>query len=435
MMFYNFLDFFTMQANQWKSREELAYLQDTKLKKIINHTYLTVPYFQKVFDSIKLKPKDIKSTSDLWKIPLTSSSLYKKLPLSELMSREFEIKDCIRDHTHGTYGVPLEMYFTKSDMTKLNLNWVRPLLANGVRYSDKRGIILRPQLYTDEIKWYQNLGLWRSIGISFFEQPEFWIKKIREYKPEVIYGYATAIEGLAYYAKEQGITDIKPKKIFGVSEMISTESKKLVKEVFKTDFLDIYGAAEVGCAAWECSKCKTYHINADTVIVEFLKYRDISGEGEANKIIVTNLQSYAMPFIRYDLGDTGMPAEDNNLCGRNFPNMKILLGRNYDCFVLPSGKTIWPCHFYHIFSPGLKGYDEILRWKIIQDKKGTLNVFLVTKTNNSDADFIQPLKDQLSKLLPEKIDIKINIVDKIPAPDKAKNRPLVSEKARADDGN
>ncbi len=54
----------------------------------------------------------------------------------------------------------------------------------------------------------------------------------------------------------------------------------------------------------------------DTVIVEFLKGNDPVPPGAQGRIVITNLHSFAMPIIRYELGDIGIPSEKNNLWKR-----------------------------------------------------------------------------------------------------------------------
>ena len=59
-----------LEQSQWWPETTIQQYQQDQLRKIIGHAYNTVPYYRRVFDKLKLKPDDIKTTDDLRKIPV-----------------------------------------------------------------------------------------------------------------------------------------------------------------------------------------------------------------------------------------------------------------------------------------------------------------------------------------------------------------------------
>ncbi len=88
-----------------------------------------------------------------------------------------------------------------------------------------------------------------------------------------------------------------------------------------------YSSEEVGMIGAECSKFPGYyHVATSNVIVEVIDRRTEIDGMRFGKVLVTNLHSYATPFIRYDLGDLAC-LRGKCPCGHNGPAIHNLLGR------------------------------------------------------------------------------------------------------------
>lgn len=343
----NATDFYHMMRNQWSSSAELEIIRIRKLKRLIEHAYRTVPFYRNLFLTIGLSPNDIRTVTDLTRIPVISSRDFRKISQKEVISNKVKLEKCVTVSTSGTMGSPLKIYFTKKDYTIINLSWVTPLLANSVKFFDRRAVLATPHILSGK-KWYQYIGLWRSVEISLFESPDSWIGRLRVYKPDVIHGYSMSLKLLAKTIKERNIRDITPRVVFGALELVDDECRKLVSDFFQTRLVDLYGATETGCIAWECPICSNYHLNRDTVIVEFIRKEEKVSRDSQYKVVVTNLHSFAMPIIRYELDDIAIPIDKKALCGRGLPSMKIILGRSDDFTTLSSGKLLSSLVFFAI---------------------------------------------------------------------------------------
>jgi phenylacetate-CoA ligase len=105
---------------------------------------------------------------------------------------------------------------------------------------------------------------------------------------------------------------------------------------------DLYSANEVGYVALQCPQSGLYHVQAEDVLVEVIGddgHRCTTGE--SGRVVVTSLHNFAMPLLRYDLGDyatVGGPCS----CGRTLPTLEGILGRARNMMRLPGGRTAWP---------------------------------------------------------------------------------------------
>ena len=99
---------------------------------------------------------------------------------------------------------------------------------------------------------------------------------------------------------------------------------------------------ENGVLALQCPKHDTYHVQADSVIVEILDEGDQPCKpGEIGRVVVTDLHNFATPFIRYELGDYAERGEACP-CGRTLPVLTRILGRTRNMLSLPNNVKIYP---------------------------------------------------------------------------------------------
>jgi phenylacetate-CoA ligase len=95
--------------------------------------------------------------------------------------------------------------------------------------------------------------------------------------------------------------------------------------------------------AWQCPAREGYHIDADTMILQFIdSHGDEVSSGESGQIICTSLFNYAMPFIRYVVGDVGVYSDEQCSCGRTLPLMNKIEGRSDALLFLPRGRILSP---------------------------------------------------------------------------------------------
>lgn len=404
------------------SAERLEELRSVKLGRLLRHAYDNVPFHRRRFRELGLRPEDIRTPADLAALPVMTKADLRDLPPSETTAGNIALSGCVDSATSGSTGFPLRVFFTRRDYSRLNMNWLRPLMAHGVKPWHRQLEISGPHNLPGRKKWYQRVGLWRRGGVSIFSSPEEWVEAWRGHRPEILYGYSGSLKLLARFVLERGIGDIRPRFVFGVSDLVDEECRELAPKAFGKPLVDLYGAAEGGCIAWECPVCAGYHVNADTVVVEFLRGGRPAGGGEVGEIAITNLHSFAMPIIRYGLNDVGVPAERPPVCGRGLPLMGIVEGRSDARIRLPSGGALSPMFFFGVMKPveGLK------TWRVVQDGSGRLTVYAVP-AGDFPADGPDRIRRRVAEKIGEPVAVEVKLVRGIPSDPSGKVRAVISE--------
>jgi len=405
-----------------RSPAAIQKIRERKLRRLVRRAYRYVPYYRSLFDSACLKPQDIKTLDDLERIPLTSKSRLRELPESEKTAANIDLSRCGSFTTSGTSGIPLRSYFSRRDSTMKNLGWIRAFAHVGIRPRQKMAAFVGKKTVKAAPSWYERLGLWRRKEISSWAKPETWVKELRRWKPEVIIGYVMTLRILAEYLEANALKDIKPRAIIQSSALLDGPSRKFLEDAFRCPVIDIYGSDEGGCLAWECRACGGYHISEDTVILEILKNGRPAGAGEVGDVVITNLHSEAMPFIRYRQDDLAALSERTPSCGRRFPLLEKIEGRIDDFIRLSTGEKISPHPFYHCLDP----VPGVKRWRLTQVAVGRLRVEIAADKDFADAS--RSLIDEcLRGLVKNQMKIEIEIVDSIPVDPAGKFRTVSSQ--------
>ncbi len=406
--FFTRLNLLKLLTNPFISEPAIKRIQQAKLKKLIAHSYKYVPYYQKLFDSMRINPKDIKNSDDLKFIPVMTKKTLQELSIEEKTAKNIDLSECRYSSTSGTTGRPLKSYFTKTDSVMKNLSWIRAFSLSGMKPWYKSVKFIGNEKEKENKSLHEYFGLWRIYEVSTIKNETDWIRTLQRIKPHIILGYVMTLKILAENIEKSGIKQIAPEYIYHTSAILDKSSREYLESVFHTDVRDFYGSEEVGNISWECKKCNGYHINSDTLIVEILKNNKQVEQGELGDVVVTNLHSYAMPFIRYKLGDLATYSGYNSSCKNKFPLLKNVLGREDDFVVLKSGKKLSPHPLYHCIDP----VPGIKRWRMIQENINHLIVEIEPGMDfNKNAQ--QIIENNLKKLVRDEIDIKIRRVDSI----------------------
>ena len=415
-----------LRRNAWLKRSELERIQQKKLRAIIKHAYNNVPFYHKLFDSVGVKPDDIKTVDDLSKIPIITKFQIQRAG-DEIIANGVNINKSVEYRTSGSTGIPLKIIRCGKELSVKGGTYIRTYKENGQRNRDIVFNLTSPHYIPQKAKsWYYNLaarslGIPKTIYVSVFEDIAYQVSTLKETKPDVILGYPISIKLLAMAVQDNGI-EINPKSIFTASELLDTGSRKIISSVFGVDPIDFYVTIETDVTSWECSEHMGYHMNIDTNVIEFIKENERVAAGEKGEIILTNLYAYTMPIIRYKIGDAGVPSEEQCPCGRGLPLMDMIEGRVDDFLVLPSGKIISPRNINLLeYANGITSY------KIIQEKRDKITVQLL-KAKDFSQNTITEVKEIIKRgLLGEEINIDVEIVDEIPRDPSGKIRAVISK--------
>ena len=162
---------------------------------------------------------------------------------------------------------------------------------------------------------------------DFREQAERFIAL----RPRYLYMYPSVLDGILRVFEERRQRLPSLRKVFTGAEVLEDSLRERVRRQLGVEIADNYGSTEA-FIAWQCPS-GSYHLNAEHVLVEVV---DDAGRavapGTLGRVLVTTLENYLMPLIRYEIGDHAIPTEAQCSCGRTLPVFGRVLGRTMNLF-------------------------------------------------------------------------------------------------------
>lgn len=410
-----------LRRNTWLKTSELKKIQGKKLRAIMKHAYENVKFYHQKFDSERIKPKDIKTMEDLRKLPIITKSEVQE-NFNQFVAKDVRIDRCRIAHTSGSTGAPLTVIFDNKAQDFIQANELRRFFECGGRLKDKWALYTGTSPQGPPRSFlFEHLGIFARKRFSDVEDS---LPIIEAFEPDVISGYASLIELAARAIVEKGIK-IHPRIIFSAGELLDRRRRELINSTFQVDTFDWYGSVESGYdVAWECTQHHGYHTNIDAAVIEFVRDGENVAVGEEGEIVFTGLFNYAMPLIRFNVEDVGIPSDERCPCGRELPLMKVVGGRAEDYIVLPSGRILSPLTIWDTAAfPHLEG---VSRFRIIQEKRDEFTVLLVL-LEGYDEDVVVQFEEGLKRVLKEDVKVKINVLEAIPRDRSGKLRRIISK--------
>lgn len=396
-----------LKNNEYISLKEHTELQLKSLKKMLDHCGRHVPYYQKLFRKIDLRPETIESFEDLKRIPLLEKRDVLRDP-NNFVARNFRKSDLVREETSGTSGSPLKVYWDQKFYAWIYALYEERMRVNaGVSVKDKKanltGKVLVPANQKKPPFWRYNIAE-KQLYMSSYHLNDHnipcYVKALLRFKPKYIIGYPGSIYPVAKYLVNSKETIPSIKSIISCSEYLSPETRSIFERGFGCKVYNHYGSVEWIATINECCE-GNLHISPEFGIIEVL---DNKGEpvprGEVGEMVCTGLLNYAMPFIRYRTGDMGsFPANDCGCsCGRTLPLFKSLEGRKMSFLSLPGGGLVGSAALSTAFHA-----ENILESQIIQDSTDSVKLKLVVTDNFKDSDREYLLSELNKRIFPLKI--------------------------------
>lgn len=411
-----------LQRNQWLKPSELVKIQQKRLRAIIKHVYSNIEFYHRKFKIAKVKPDDIKTIQDLPKIPVTTKSEVRNaFRAKTIVDRKTDLSKCHLGRTSGSSGEPLTVVYDEKAEDFQKAVAVRSYLEAGGRFHDKWTMISSPQRMHRKKRWFQMFGFLSPTWLSLFDPPEHHIKVLRRLKPDVLEGYFSSIWLIARKMQENGITDIQPRVLIGSAEALTDKARKFIDSTFGVEIYDQFGCVEVGRSAWECEEHNGWHMDMDALAMEFVKDNEQVASGEEGRLLYTSLYNYAMPLIRYDVGDLCIPTDEMCPCGRGLPLIKHIEGRTDNFVTTPDGRVFSPI----IWTILMRAILGIAQYRIVQESKSEFTVQLV-KDNDFSSKTVSQIKNAIKKALGD-VQVKIELMEELPRDKTGKLRSVISK--------
>jgi phenylacetate-CoA ligase len=148
---------------------------------------------------------------------------------------------------------------------------------------------------------------------------------------------------IAYAVTPEEARQLAVKLIFAIAETVLPRTREIVAERLGGQIAAIYSCEEMGFIATQCPQAHSYHVVAENAWVEILREDGTpAAPGEIGQVVLTGFYNYAMPFIRYAIGDVATAGPEFCFCGRSLPVITQVEGRTRHAFVFGDGTRVWP---------------------------------------------------------------------------------------------
>jgi phenylacetate-CoA ligase len=423
-----------LQQSQYLPREKIRELQAKKLRRLITHAYHHVAFYRERMDAIGLQPSEVGSLDDLRKLPLLSKSDVRENLYFDLLSDNHDKRKILRIKTSGSTGEPFVCY---ADQHQLEIRWAatqRGMEWTGYRFGDRCARL-----------WHQTLGMswaqtvreridaWfnRRMFIPAFEMTddniERFVEKLRSFRPVLLDGYAESFNFLAHYIKSHGLESFHPRAVISSAQVLPDQSREIIEKALGCGVFDKYGSREFSGIAWECEQHDGHHVVAESYIVEILKDGAPAKPGEWGEVVITDLNNFCAPLIRYRVGDLAVAMDDDVACGcgRGLPKIGRIEGRVQAIIVGRNGAYVPGTFFAHLF----KDYDHVVRqYQVMQEELGAIRLRIIKALRFDEATF-QEVLELLREFLGQDMRIEVEFVDRIEMVHTGKHQGTISRLA------
>ncbi|TFH39626.1 MAG: phenylacetate--CoA ligase family protein [Bacteroidia bacterium] len=412
-----------LRESQWWTAEQIEEYKLEKFRRLVMHCYRNVPAYTSLIKQSGLDPSNVRSRDDIKQLPVITKQ-YILDHYSDFVSTDNNSgKRIIRRKTSGTTGQVLEVM---KDAESRSMVW-----GSFMRFKDWMGWDFKSRYIVFHGRNFKDNSLVTKLKIKFIDAIEnsttldsytlgeseiqTLIKLLDRYPKAILRGYVLNIVDIATILKSMGL-HFSLQAISTTAEPLLDFHRKIIKDTFNCGVFDQYGCGEVGGVAYECDQHKGLHITEEHVILE----TDANDE-----ILLTDLDNYIFPFLRYKNGDQAILSGRNCTCGRQSGMIKELKGRTSDNVKGLDGIPVHWGYFHHLLIYTKIATDRnMIKFQVIQESLSNLTI-------NIQSDLLsQSEKNLLKKLVREKfgqINVDINNVDDIPKDKSGKFRAIISK--------
>lgn len=402
------------QQTQNRSLQQIRARQRTALQDLVKHAYDNCPFYRRRLDEAGLPLGEIRGLSDLAKIPLLEKRDIQEHQ-SSMVATNWPKADLIANHTGGSTGEPVPLFLNQDRRCQREAGAWRHNAWAGARPGDKVAYVWGAvfDLPTNGLKvrlrnWLIDRSLYLNTGDLTEQRMREFCVALNEFQPTAMIAYARSLALVARFFKREGLQPHRPDGIITSAETLSDEDRAVIEEVFRSQVFNRYGCREVSVIASEC-RHGGMHTMAECLIVEVVNAEgQPCAPGETGSIIVTDLFNFAMPLIRYRIGDMGALRDTPCDCGRELPMLEHVAGRVTDFLVGRDGRLVSGVYVATYLIGKCPGLGKV---QVVQNHPGEL-AFKVTKVpSESDRDFVIATS---KKMFGDDVQVDIEHVSEIP---------------------
>jgi phenylacetate-CoA ligase len=413
-----------MRRHEWGTPALVLAIQQNRLKALLTHAWKHVPHYREAFRGIGLEDGgagDILAAFP--KLPLLDKATVRR-SFDALQSDDVHRRNCVENWSGGTTGEPLaftqerkEVMVTGGEVLRWFYGW------HGIEPGDKevrlwgsdrdlfRGM---PPLRVRLREAAQGLKLLNTFKMDSGRIPDL-IGRLNGHRPALVRGYASSLFEIAQYALANGRDIEPPKVVISSAGTLYPFMREKIESAFGCKVYNHYGTRELHNVAMECPERTGLHISAFAHMVEVV---DEQGNpcpaGKEGELVITSLLNYAMPLIRYRIGDRGAAAIADCPCGRGLPRLARISGRTVEAFRTRNGGVVLGEFFIYLFEVVMKG-GAFAKVQVVQKDYDVVEVRAVLLPGRRLSDEVkEEVRRRMRVAMGEKCSVEFAVQDDIP---------------------
>lgn len=420
-------DHAALDRSQWLPTAQIRDIQSDRLRSLLTHAGIHVPYYRALFARTGFDPAGVTSAADLQQLPFLTKAVIRA---NSDALRADDAQGLARFNTGGSSGEPLVFFIGRERVSRdVAAKW-RATRWWDVDIGDPEIVLWGSPIELgaqDRVKLLRD-RLMRTRLLPAFDMSasrvDHFIDAIRDTRPKMLFGYPSAFALIASRAQERAVRldDVGLKVAFVTSERLYPHQRELIESVFGCPVANGYGGRDAGFIAHQCP-AGSMHITAEDIVVEIV---DGDGRvlpaGQSGEIVVTHLATRDYPFIRYRTGDVGVLSDQPCTCGRGLPVLAEVQGRSTDFVVAADGTVMHGLSLIYV----LRDQPGVAAFRIEQESLAQTRVAVVPGEGFSAERSVPAIRKGLQDRLGSGVTIVIDLVDAIPAEASGKYRYVVS---------
>lgn len=392
------------------TQEQWLVFQTEKLRKVLLHSFDTVPYYQAVFKSASLSRSDLAKFElvELKKLPILNKETLRQVGSNLLCS--------VKPEPHGSFfsssgstGTPTRIRYSHAFHQRLSASYeTRVRNWAGVDCLMPRAMIGGRRVVPDgwakspygRFNYFEKQLYLSAYHISRSTASDY-LKQIKTFQSKYMVGYAMSHFFLARFFDELKLGAPEMKAVITSSEKLTPEMRNLFNKVYGCKAFDGWSGVE-NCGLISETECGELLVSPDVGIIEILKPDGTpANKGEIGEVVCTGLLNFDQPLIRYSIGDEVKLRENQSTaCGRSMPVIEEIVGRVEDVVIGPDGREMVRFHGIFINLP------TVMQAQVVQENLNDFTVIVVPSGRLTEEDRMAIASRMESQLGEVNIDFK-----------------------------
>jgi phenylacetate-CoA ligase len=404
-----------IRQTEYLGAEDLRARQAELLARLLTHACRNVPHYSQRFGNLATEISADTAWEKFEQLPLVEKKTLQAAGTS-FQSVAGLREPAYEDNTGGSSGTPFT-FLKNNSMYPIELaymfnQWERV----GYRPGDPK-LTLRGRTFAGrsaDRRWDYN-PIYNEIAISSYhlnvETLRRVMDRVRRFRPRFIHGYPSAIVTFLKVVQKHdlGLPEGVEAVLCG-SEPLYDYQRQFIHETLNCRAYSWYGQSECVLLAGECEHSSEYHSFPLYGILELIDESGgpIVAPGIEGEIVGTSLNNYAMPFIRYRTGDRGILSLGECKCGRAYPRLQRVTGRQQH-FVITSRGTRVPVTAF-VFGQHFAAFGHITGMQLYQEEPGKVIVRILQGANFAEQ-HEKELRDKMTSAVDGELEVSFEYPD------------------------